>query len=98
MKGKIRSGFLLLAIIAGWFVISVPYSYLHEQWLIDDCLSGKHGSFNYSSMSCDTRENHIYVPYGIRHPHDKSIALIAALALAMSLLGYGFVRVGSKNA
>jgi hypothetical protein len=98
VKENIRSGFLLLAIIAGCFVIAVPYRYLHEQWIIDDCLSGKHGSFDYSSMSCDLNENHVYVPYQVRRPHDKSIRLIAVLACAQSLPGYGFVRVPSKNA
>jgi hypothetical protein len=97
MKEKIRWGFLFLAIIAGCFVISVPYRYLHEQRVIDDCLSGKHGSFDYSSMSCDLNENHHYVPYRVRHPHDKSIALIAVLAFALFLSGYGLMRGSSKN-
>jgi hypothetical protein len=88
---------LVLAIIAGCFAISVPYRYLHEQRAIDDCLSGKHGSFDYSSMSCDLNENHVYVPYRVRHPHDKSIALIAVLAFALFLSGYGFMRVSSKK-
>jgi hypothetical protein len=51
MKENIRSGFLLLAVSAVCIVISVPYRYLHEQWIVDDCLSGKHGSFDDSSMS-----------------------------------------------
>ena len=97
MKRKIRSGFLFLAIIAGCFVISVPYRYVHEQRAIDDCLSGKHGSFDYSKMSCDLNENHVYVPYRVRHPHDKSIALIAIFAFALFLSGYGFMRVISKT-
>jgi|SRR5271156_3882457 len=98
MKEKTQSGFLLLAIIAGCFMISVTYQYLHEQWIIDDCLSGRHGSFDYSSMSCDLSENHVYVPYRVRHPHDKSIALIAVLIFVLSLSGYGFMRLVSKNA
>jgi hypothetical protein len=96
MKRKVKSGFLFLAIIAGCFVISVPYRYVQERRVIDDCLSGKHGSFDYSRMSCDLNENHIYVPYRVRHPHDKSIALIAVFALALFLSGYGLVRVSSK--
>jgi len=97
MKEKIKLGFLFLAIIAGCFVISVPYRYLHEQSLIDHCLFGKHGSFNYSSMLCDSHENHVYVPYRVRHPYDKSIALIAVLSFVLFLSGYGLTRVGSKN-
>ena len=97
LKKKTRWGFLFLAIIAGCFVISVPYRYLHEQWVIDDCLSGKHGSFNYSSMSCDLSENHPYVPYGVRHPHDRSIALIAVSGFVLFLSDYRFMRVSSKH-
>ncbi|MGA2978525.1 MAG: hypothetical protein ABSD76_02935 [Terriglobales bacterium] len=97
MKEKIKSGLLFLAVIAGCFVISVPYRYLHEQTLIDHCLFGKHGSFNYSSMLCDFHENHVYVPYRVRHPHDKSIALVAVLSFVLFLSGYGFMRVSSKN-
>jgi hypothetical protein len=97
VKEKIRSGFLFLAIIAGCFVISVPYRYLHEERAIDDCLSGKHGSFDYSTMSCDLNENHAYVPYRIRHAHDQSIALVAVLAFALFLSGYRFMGVNSEN-
>ncbi len=98
MKEKMRSGFLLLAILAAFFMLSVSYRYVHEQWIIDDCLSGKHGSFDYSAMSCDLKENHIYVPYSIRHPHDGSIARIAFMSLALFLSGYGLMKIGGKKA
>ena len=97
MKRKIKTGFLFLTVIAGCFAISVSYRYLHEQRAIDDCLSGKHGSFDYSSMSCDLKENHVYVPYRVRHPQDKSIALIAVCAFALFLSGYGYMRASSKR-
>ncbi len=97
MKEKVKSVFLVLAIIAGCFAISVPYRYLREQSSIDHCLFGKHGSFNYSSMVCDFHENHVYVPYRVRHPHDKSIALIAVLSFVLFLSGYTFMRVRGKN-
>jgi hypothetical protein len=49
-------------------------------------------------MSCDLDENHVYVPYRVRHPHDKSIALSAVAAITLFLSGYGLMRVSSKAA
>ena len=92
MKKKIRSGFLLLAALAAFFLIFVAHRFLHEERMVDDCLSRKHGSFDYSTMSCDLNENHIYVPYRVRHPHDKSGALIAFLAFVLFLSGYVYMR------
>jgi hypothetical protein len=93
-----RTGFLLLAALAAFFLVSVTRQYLHEESEVDDCLSEKHGSFDYSIMSCDLKENHIYVPYRVRHPHDKSNALIAFVAFVVFLSGYRYMKVGSKNA
>jgi len=86
-------GFLLLAALAALYIVSVTHRYLHEASMVDDCLSVKHGSFDYSNMSCDLNENHIYVPYRVRHPHDKSSALIAFVALVVFLSGYGDMKV-----
>jgi hypothetical protein len=97
MKENIQSGFLFLAIIAGCFMISVPYRYLHEHWLIDHCLALKHGSFDYSKMSCDVRAKHLYIPYHVRHPHDKSIAVIAVVCFILFSSSYGLIRLRSKN-
>ena len=88
-----RTGFLLLSVLAAFFLASVTRRFLHEEGMVDDCLSGKHGSFDYSNMSCDLNENHIYVPYRVRHPHDKSSALIAFVALVVFLSGYRYMKV-----
>ena len=62
MKAKVRLGLLLLASVLTYFLISIGYTYLHEQFVVDNCLSGKHGSFDYSKMSCDLETNHPYIP------------------------------------
>jgi hypothetical protein len=97
MKETIKSGFLLLAILAGSVAIHVPYRYLHEQSLIDHCLFGKHGSFNYSKMVCDFHETHEYVPYRVRHPHDKTTTLIAVVSFVVFSAGFGFMQFSSNN-
>jgi hypothetical protein len=98
MKEKIKSGFLFLAIIAGCFLISVPYRYLNEHSVVEHCLTLKHGSFDYSKMSCDLRGTHLYIPYHLRHPYDKSIAVIALISFILFLSGYGLMRIRSERA
>jgi hypothetical protein len=97
VKENIKSGLLFLAIVAGCLAISIPYRYLHEQSLIDHCVFGKHGSYNYSKMMCDFHESHDYIPYRVRHPHDRSVALGAVLFFVLCLSGYGLMRISSKN-
>jgi len=65
--------------------------------MVDDFLSGRHGSFDYSTMTCDLNENHLYVPYSVRHPHDGSIFLMGLAACAFFLSGYAFVKIVGKN-
>src|SRR5438876_3907718 len=84
-----RLGFLLLAVLVLLFPVRVAYRYVHEQALVDDCLSRKHGSFDYSTMSCDLKENHAYVPYRVRHPHDKFNAIAALIIFTIFLWTYG---------
>jgi hypothetical protein len=81
-----------LAVLAALFFSSIGYRFLHEQKTVDDCLSGKHGSFDYSTMSCDVKENHVFVAYDIRHPHDGRRALVAFAAFVLSLAGYIYLR------
>ena len=71
----IRFGILSIIPVAGFAFSVVAYRYLHEQNIVDECLSGKHGSFDYSTMSCDLENNHAYVSYEKRHPHDKPVGL-----------------------
>ena len=76
----------LLNLIALFVVISVSYRFLHEEIAVDRCLSGLHGSFDYSTMSCDLKENHIYVPYHDRHPHDLELFVLAFGTMVVALL------------
>jgi hypothetical protein len=76
----------LLTVIALLAVISVSYRFLHEEIAVDRCLSGLHGSFDYSTMSCDLKENHIYVPYHARHPHDLQLLALALGTMTIALL------------
>lgn len=85
---KMKLGFLLVAFLAGCFLVSVVYRYSHEESMVDQCLSANHGSFDYSNMSCDLVTNHPYIPYQVRHPHDKKVALAAFVSLAVFLSGY----------
>lgn len=60
---------------------SVSYRFLHEELIVDRCLSGQHGSFDYSMMSCDLNDNHTYMPYAARHPRDLPIFAVGLLLL-----------------
>ena len=91
MKKKMRLAFLLLAVLILVFPVRVAYRYAHEQALVDDCLSGEHGSFDYSTMSCDFKENHAYVPYRVRHAHDKFSAVAALIIFVVLLWTYGHI-------
>lgn len=92
MKSKLRLMLLASALLAAGVFISVSYRFLAEEKKVDDCLSGQHGSFDYSTMSCDLEENHPYVPYSMRHPRDKRIAQTAFLCFAGLLSGYFFTK------
>jgi hypothetical protein len=79
------------------FLVACPFAYvasryLHEQWIVDRCLSAAHGSFDYSTMSCDLESNHSYVPYGLRHPFDKRVAEVTSVSLAVIVSAYVYVN------
>lgn len=67
----------LLTIAAVLGLTSVGYRFLHEEFVVDRCLSSLHGSFDYSTLSCDVKEDHAYVPYHVRHPYDPVIFFFA---------------------
>jgi hypothetical protein len=89
-----RVGLLLPAIVAAVFLMLVTYRFLREELVVDRCLSASHGSFDYSTMSCDLQNNHPYVSYGSRHPHDKQIALVSFVAFWLFLVGMWQTRAG----
>jgi hypothetical protein len=93
----VRLSLLFLAVLAGGVLISVVYRFSHEWLMVDQCLSAKHGSFDYSRMSCDLETNHPYVPYHVRHPRDKQAALVAFILVAAFLSGYVYSTRNHKK-
>lgn len=93
MRKKLRADFLIFAVFSACFPIFVVHRYLHEELLVDNCLSAKHGSFDYSTITCDLEENHTYVSYHDRHPRDGSVFLIGSVACVLFLSAYGLVRI-----
>ena len=98
MRVSLRLMFLLFAFVAAYFIVSIGYRYLHEQMIVDDCLSGKHGSFDYSKMTCDLEENHPYISYHVRHPHDRRNLQTAFVFFASCTLAYVWLKVRSDKA
>ena len=88
---RVKLAFALILLSAIVILGLVTYRLLKEQAMVDDCLSGQHGSFNYSAMTCDLRENHAFVPYGVRHPYDEAAALFAVVIGVVSITGFGLV-------
>jgi hypothetical protein len=88
VNDKVRLLLLVLSLLAACFLIATVYSFSHEEMMVDRCLSAKHGSFNYTDMTCDLETNHPYVPYRVRHTHDKRRAGVAFIVFAAFLLAY----------
>jgi hypothetical protein len=97
MKKRLRAALLIAAALAALVPIFVAHRYFHEESMVDECLSGRHGSFDYSTMTCDLNENHLYVSYSVRHPDDSSIFFVGSAACALFLSGYAFVKIVGKN-
>jgi len=97
VNAKARLWCLLLALLAAFFAISVAYRFLREELMVDRCLSGEHGSFNYSNRTCDLETNHPYISYRVRHPHDKRAAIIALASFAAFLSAYIYMRTNQKK-
>jgi len=94
---KIRSAFSVMAIVSACFLIVITHRFLHEERMVDDCLSGRHGSFDYSAMTCDVNENHVYVPYQVRHPHDRTNALLASACIILFVSRGLYMRAVATN-
>jgi hypothetical protein len=88
VKRKLRPWFLLLTLFTAGVLVSVAYRFSREELMVDRCLSANHGSFDYSTMKCDLEANHPFVPYQVRHPRDKQVALIAFISFAVFVSGY----------
>jgi hypothetical protein len=88
-----KSWSVALTLTAALTLLSVSYRFLREELAVDRCLSSLHGSFDYSTMSCDLKENHPYVPYRARHPHDKQVLELALATVAVTLLIHGWTKV-----
>ncbi len=97
MKRKFRIVLLALTLLAAGVFISVSFRFLREEKKVDDCLSAKHGSFDYLTMSCDFESNHPYVPYHVRYPRDKQTALLAFVSFAAFLSAYLYAKNGSAR-
>jgi hypothetical protein len=93
---KMRIVFLSLAIVAALVMGLVVFRFLSEDTLVDMCLDVQHGSFDYSKMVCDTNENHPYVAYGIRHPHDRAVGTAALLGILLSSSGYIWTKKSAR--
>jgi hypothetical protein len=89
MINKVRTSFLLLALVGACSLSFITYRFFREELIVDRCLSAYHGSFNYSNMTCDLETNHPYVPYQVRHPNDASLAFVSFVSL---LLGLTYTR------
>jgi hypothetical protein len=94
---KVRGGLLLFSIAAMLFLGSLAYKFWHEGNMADECLDARHGSFNYSTMSCDLSQNHTYIPYQTRYPHDEKNALIALSLFILCSFGYFLTRNAQKH-
>jgi len=68
------------------------YRYLSDGAAVDACLD-RGGSYDYSAMKCDTQRSHEYVSYSARHPHDKTVSMIALGALVVCVTGLGWAQV-----
>lgn len=79
---------LSLALVCACSFIAVAARYEREDLDVEYCMDVAHGSYNYSSMTCDTESNHPYVAYSARHPYDSLWALISGLAAAGFIAGY----------
>ena len=97
MKEKVKFCFFVLALLAACFLISFAYRFSREQFVVDRCLSAYHGSFNYSTMSCDLETNHPYISYQTRHPRDKQNFLIALGSFAVFLSAYLYLKIDLKR-
>lgn len=82
----LRASLLSLGFAAGIAFAFVSVRFLREEIVVDRCLSGLHGSFDYSTMSCDLKENHVFVPYSARHPHDEQAFPLAFLTMVAAFV------------
>jgi hypothetical protein len=97
MKNSVTLCILLLALVPAYFVVSVAYRRVHEEVVVDQCLSGNHGSFDYSNMSCDLETDHPYVPYRARYPHDLQIFIAALVSFTALVSACSYFEIRHKK-
>ena len=97
MKEKARAVVVTLAFLGAACLVSVACRFAREEMTVDRCLSGRHGSFNYSSMTCDLEENHPYIAYHVRHPRDKRNAEISLAWLVTFASAYSLTKTRIKT-
>lgn len=88
---------MVLALMSLAFLASILFRLLREEIMVDRCLSGLHGSFDYSTRSCDLRENHPFVPYSARHYPDEMAAALAAGLTTAFVWAFWYVRQGGRT-
>ena len=93
MENKLRLPLLQLALLAA-VLVSITYRFSLEELMVDRWLSAKHGSFDYSTMSCDFESNKPSLRYHLRHPRNKHVALLAFLSFAEFLSSYLYTKNG----
>ena len=82
---------LALAISAAFVASTIIVRYEREDLDVDACMDVIHGSFDYSTMTCDTKANHVFVSYGVRHPHDQQIFLTSICFCLVGACGYSML-------
>jgi hypothetical protein len=82
---------LVCLMVSFYLFTSVALRALNEWHDADRCLDDG-GSFDYTIQSCDTTENHPYIPYSGRHPQDLQIAKASLLLLA----AFSFVFLSTR--
>jgi|HubBroStandDraft_6_1064221.scaffolds.fasta_scaffold205466_2 hypothetical protein len=90
MIGKRRPVLFVLAIIAACDLVFLTFPFSLE-FLVSHCLSANNGSFDYAKSS-DLRENHVFIPYRIRHGRDKDLFPVSLASILVTSVGCHFSR------
>lgn len=95
MKKKLGPALSIAAGLTASGPVFLAHRFVHEERIVDECLSDRHRSFDYSAMTYYLHANHVYVPYRVRHPHD---GFFFPLGTPASFAASFFVERRAKNA